>query len=75
MGRKRRGHDIKRTCEKCHERVSKARAFSDYRRGFKVYLCPMCAKRKGIKLRHAYIRTPQPEFRKRRFFRKRSENQ
>jgi len=62
MGRKRRGKDSKKVCESCHERVSSGRAFSDYRKGFKIYLCPMCAKRRGIKVRHAYMRKPhQPK--------------
>ena len=59
MGRKRKGSDIKRTCEFCHERVSSSRAFSDYRRGLKIYLCPMCAKRRKIRVKHAFKRKPR----------------
>ena len=59
MGRKRQGHESKKTCEQCHERITQSRAFSDYRRGIKVYLCPMCAKRRGLRIKHAYLRKNQ----------------
>jgi sulfur relay (sulfurtransferase) complex TusBCD TusD component (DsrE family) len=66
MARKRKGHDIKRTCEFCHERVTAARAFSDYKKGFKIYMCPNCAKRRGIRIKHAFIRKPQRTWKSRR---------
>jgi len=66
MSRKRRGTDVKRTCEFCHERVTAARAFSDYKKGFKIYLCPNCAKRRGIRIKHAFIRKPRQKIWKKR---------
>ncbi len=56
MGRKRKGRDVKRVCEICHERIPASRAFSDYKKGVKIYLCPTCAKRRGINVKHAYLR-------------------
>ncbi|HEX33030.1 MAG TPA: hypothetical protein ENG01_01285 [Candidatus Aenigmarchaeota archaeon] len=64
MSRKRKGRDSYKICEYCHERVPSYKAFSTYRRGIKIYLCPDCAKRRGIRVKHAY-QQGKPRFRRR----------